>query len=47
MMTSYLYDLARLEENHESFANQKQVAASPPVQSLAQSFQSVEVFQNA
>lgn len=47
VMTNYLYDLARLEQNHESFANQKQVAASPPVQTLTQSFQSVEVLQNA
>lgn len=47
VMTNYLYDLARLEQNHEGFANQKQVAASPPVLSLAQSFQSVEVLQNA
>lgn len=47
VMTNYLYDLARLEQNHESFANKRQVAASSQLQSLAQSFQPVEVLQNA
>ncbi|MGE6744044.1 malonyl-CoA decarboxylase [Allorhizobium pseudoryzae] len=47
VMTNYLYDHAGLEQHHERFANQRQVAASPQVQSLAQSFQSVEVRQNA
>lgn len=47
VMTNYLYDLSRLEQNHESFANQRQVAAAPQVHSLAQSFQSVEVLRDA
>lgn len=47
VMTNYLYDLSRLEQNHESFANQRQVAAAPQVHNLAQSFQSVEVLRDA
>ncbi|SMC72101.1 malonyl-CoA decarboxylase [Rhizobium sp. RU36D] len=47
VMTNYLYDLSRLEQNHESFANQRQVAAAPQVHGLAQSFQSVEVLRDA
>lgn len=47
VMTNYLYDLSRLEQNHESFANQRQVATAPQVRSLAQSFQSAEVLRDA
>lgn len=46
VMTNYLYDLDSLEQNHESFANQRQVIAAPQVLTLAQSFQSSEVLQN-
>lgn len=47
VMTNYLYDLASIEQNHESFANQKQVIASPQVRTQAQSFQSIEGLQDA
>jgi malonyl-CoA decarboxylase len=47
VMTNYLYDLSRLEQNHESFANQRQVAAAPQLQNLARTFQSSEVLRYA
>lgn len=47
VMTNYLYDLSALEQNHESFANQRQVTAAAQVRSLAQSFRSAEVLQHA
>lgn len=47
VMTNYLYELNSLEQNHESFANQRQVTATPQVRAQAQSFQSVEVLQDA
>ena len=47
VMTNYLYDLSCLEQNHESFANQRQVTSSAGVRKQAQSFQSSEVLQNA
>ena len=46
-MTNYLYDLASIEQNHERFANQRQVNASQQVRTLAQSFQSIEGLQDA
>lgn len=47
VMTNYLYDLANIEQNHESFANLRQVITSPQVRTQAQSFQSIEGLQNA
>ena len=47
VMTNYLYDLASIEQNHERFANQRQVNASQQVRTLAQSFQSIEGLQDA
>jgi malonyl-CoA decarboxylase len=47
VMANYLYDLDSLEQNHESFASQKQVIAAPSVCLQAQSFQSAEVLQHA
>ncbi|MGC4410049.1 decarboxylase (plasmid) [Rhizobium rosettiformans] len=47
VMTNYLYDLSRLEQNHESFANQRQVAAAPQLQNLARTFQPAEVLRDA
>lgn len=34
LMVNYLYDLERIEENHEAFANQGEVVASPAVRRL-------------
>lgn len=47
VITNYLYDLASIEQNHESSVNQKQVIASPQVRTQAQSFQSIEGLQDA
>lgn len=47
VMTNYLYDLSRLEQNHESFANQRQVATAPQLQNLARTFQPAEVIRYA
>jgi malonyl-CoA decarboxylase len=33
-MVNYLYDLARIEKNHEAFANNADVVASPSVRRL-------------
>ena len=35
LMVNYLYDLDRIEQNHEAFANRGEVAASPAVKKLA------------
>lgn len=35
-MVNYLYDLKRVDQNHEQFANTGEVLASPPVRNLAQ-----------
>jgi hypothetical protein len=34
MMVNYLYDLAKVEVNHEAFANRQPVAVSKPVAEL-------------
>ncbi|TNB46220.1 decarboxylase [Martelella lutilitoris] len=47
VMTNYLYDLSSIEQNHERFANQRQVNASQQVRTLAQSFQSIGGLQDA
>ena len=39
-MVNYLYDLNTIETNHEAFANQSVVAASPAVQRLLRDFPS-------
>ena len=39
-MVNYLYDLDRLEDNHESYANQRQVIASRDVKELAKAVRS-------
>ena len=44
-MTNYLYELSCLEQNHETFANQRQVTSAAGVRKQAQSFQSSEVLQ--
>jgi malonyl-CoA decarboxylase len=33
-MVNYLYDLSRIEENHEAFANQSEIVASSAVRRL-------------
>ena len=35
LMVNYLYDLDRIEQNHEAFANRNEVAASATVKKLA------------
>ncbi len=35
VMVNYLYDLQKISQNHEVFANKKEIVASKPVQSLA------------
>jgi len=37
LMVNYLYDLDHIEENHESYANRGEIAASPAVRKLAPS----------
>jgi malonyl-CoA decarboxylase len=39
-MVNYLYDLNTIETNHEAFANQGVVAASPAIQRLLRDFPS-------
>ena len=36
-MVNYLYDLARVDQNHEKFVTTQEVIASPAVRSLANS----------
>jgi malonyl-CoA decarboxylase len=33
-MVNYLYDLSRIEENHEAFANQNEIVASSAVRKM-------------
>jgi malonyl-CoA decarboxylase len=33
-MVNYLYDLAAVERNHEAYANQDEIVASPEMQRL-------------
>ena len=34
LMVNYLYDLSRIEENHEAFANQNEIVASSAVRKM-------------
>lgn len=35
-MVNYLYDLSRIEENHEAYAERREVVASSAVRKLAE-----------
>jgi malonyl-CoA decarboxylase len=37
IMVNYLYDLDEIEENHEAYANQREIVASPAVRKLLKS----------
>jgi len=37
VMVNYLYDLPRIEENHEAYAERREIVASSPVRKLAES----------
>ena len=36
VMVNYLYDLGRIEENHEAYAERREIVASPPVRKLGE-----------
>ena len=41
LMVNYLYDLARVAQNHERFAASKEIAASPGIRALAAAAESL------
>jgi malonyl-CoA decarboxylase len=43
LMVNYLYDLERIEQNHEAYANRGEIAASPAIRKLAPSPAAVPV----
>ncbi len=35
VMVNYLYDLSKIEANHQAYANEGEIAAAPKVRALA------------